>query len=846
MNSTGDRETCDDAVSATVQPLPPGVTPGAAVSVRGSRWRLEAVVTHADCRELHLRRLGDLPAGALGRRSFGEGGRVLLWPFDRPIAAAQSPRPRTVGLRTWASTVGDAIAGAVDPLTPRTLARRSPAAASAVRILPYQLAPAVAVAGGASRVLLADEVGLGKTIQAGWIVADLLAREHSARVLVAVPAGLRRQWCGELSAWFDLQSIAVDAAWLRRRVADLPAGVSPWAAPGIYVGSVDFLKRFDVAASLEAHVWDLLIVDEAHTAASPTDRHTALAAIAAHSRRVVTITATPYSGDTASFTSMTALGAADGKPPPLMFRRSREDVGDPRRRRHRFATVRITRLEARLQRLLERYSRAVWRNAPGNVEGARLAVTILRKRALSSPAAAARSLRRRLDLLLTQEPAARPRQLSLFDEDDDAGDEAPDEALGTPGLADAALEQRWLTGLIEAADRAAGADSKLRCLQRLLRRLGREPVIVFTEYRDTLLQLASALPPSLQLHGGLNAGERASVQARFNDTGELLLATDAAAEGLNLQRRCRIVVNYELPWNPARLEQRIGRVDRIGQDRAVHAITLVARDTAEDLVIANLARRLARVVATLGEQDRLGAFLTDARTARMVIAGVDEEAGAIPAVPDAVSRQPAVGDDARAAAERLTAARRPRSDARRPTADLQGPTSDVRGPRPGLFVSTLRASPALPAGFVIAVDCSARVEDGDLIASRVALVHVRSTVEKPPSRAAARALAATFAALPDMSVAIPDLTAWFEGVTRTHERASDARVAREAALHGRLAARALVQPGLFDRRALRAAEDLSENDRTVHAEHRSRIAALERARRLRLSCTPIGVLIVWR
>ena len=188
-----------------------------------------------------------------------------------------------------------------------------------------------------------------------------------------------------------------------------------------------------------------------------------------------------------------------------------------------------------------------------------------------------------------------------------------------------------------------------------------EPVIVFTEYRDTLLQLAGALPPSLQLHGGLTASERAAVQARFNEAGGLLLATDAAAEGLNLQRRCRIVVNYELPWNPARLEQRIGRVDRIGQARAVHAITLVARDTAEDLVIANLARRLARVVATLGDRDRLGAFLTDARMARLVIAGASEEAGDAPehteSAPDrpaVVAREPAVGDEARAAAERLS------------------------------------------------------------------------------------------------------------------------------------------------------------------------------------------------
>ena len=95
--------------------------------------------------------------------------------------------------------------------------------------------------------------------------------------------------------------------------------------------------------------------------------------------------------------------------------------------------VRITRAEARLQRLLERYSREVWRDAPADVEGARLAVTILRKRALSSPAAAARSLRRRLDLLLAQGGTASPRQLSLFDEDDDVGDDLPDASARRAG-----------------------------------------------------------------------------------------------------------------------------------------------------------------------------------------------------------------------------------------------------------------------------------------------------------------------------------------------------------------------------------------------------------------------------
>ncbi len=273
-----------------MQPLPRGVTPGVDVRVRGGQWRLEAAVTHADCLELHLLG-GDPPIR-----------RVLLWPFDRPVPADEGPRFKWVRLSAWAANLGAAIAATEDPQTPR-------ARVSAAAILPYQLAPVVAMSGGAARVLLADEVGLGKTIQAGWIVADLLAREPSARILIAVPAGLRRQWRAELSQWFDLTAAAVDARWLRGMVAEIPADVSPWAAPGIYLGSVDFLKRVDVAASLDAHVWDLIVVDEAHAAASPTERYAALAAIAARARRVVTITATPFSGDTAGFASI-------GREPP--------------------------------------------------------------------------------------------------------------------------------------------------------------------------------------------------------------------------------------------------------------------------------------------------------------------------------------------------------------------------------------------------------------------------------------------------------------------------------------------------------------------------------------------------
>ena len=136
-----------------------------------------------------------------------------------------------------------------------------------------------------------------------------------------------------------------------------------------------------------------------------------------------------------------------------MFRRSRVDdaVGDPRQRRHRFARVRITAVEARFQRLLERYSRDVWNETLDNPDAARLAVTVLRKRALSSPAAAARSLRRRMDLL--QGRARVPRQLPLFDDADGVDDDVASAALAAPGLADAAREHRCLAALIDAVAR---------------------------------------------------------------------------------------------------------------------------------------------------------------------------------------------------------------------------------------------------------------------------------------------------------------------------------------------------------------------------------------------------------
>ena len=792
-----------------MQPLPPGVTAGARVVVRGRAVRLEGIVEHADCRELHLVN-DDGPAAR----------RVLLWPFDRPVAIDSRRRLRVVRFRVWAAPVTRALRCRMDPATPR-------GDVASVDVIPYQLAPAVAVAAGASRILLADEVGLGKTIQAGWIVADLCAREHDVRVLLAVPAGLRFQWRDELARRFRVQATIADARWLRGMVADLPSDVSPWAAPGVYLTSVDFLKRPDVAASLAREIWDLLVVDEAHTAAAPTDRHAALTAIARQARRVVSITATPFSGDVAGFESMRGLGAAGQSAEPLLYRRSRADVGDPRARRHRFVPVRLTRAESRLQRLLERYSRDVWHEATGDVEGARLAMTLLRKRALSSAVAVARTLQRRMDLL--QGRGSAPRQLQLFDDEDAVDDEVPSAVLAVPGLADAGREQRRLAALIEAATVAGAIDSKQCFLRRLLARTAHESVIVFTEYRDTLLYLSPQLPAALHLHGGLSPGERAAVQARFNESGGLLLATDAAAEGLNLHGRCRLVVNYELPWNPARLEQRVGRVDRIGQHRTVHALTLVARDTAEDLVIANVVRRLTRVVDSLGDQDRLAHFLNEARTARLVIGGtpLNETRAEGSSVALQVVKQPAVGAAAAAAAIQLQA--RTRRDGRE------------------ILVSSIRASAAFPPGSLVIVRCVARTPEGHAAAERALALRVAAPHAKPRDAAAVRTTAASvLAALPDVRTLAPEINPWFEAARRAHATAMDCLAAREREIGERPSRHVEVQPGLFDRRALEAAGAMRDAEASARASHERRIVALVRNRELHLDCAPLAVLVAWR
>ena len=191
-----------------------------------------------------------------------------------------------------------------------------------------------------------------------------------------------------------------------------------------------------------------------------------------------------------------------------------------------------------------------------------------------------------------------------WDEGDGDDDEKLDDAvLAAPGLKDRTEELAWLQRLARLAAAASLHSSKVAFIRRLLRRIG-EPLIVFSEYRDVVRTVAARigdLSTVAVLHGGLSAQERRHQLAAFTGgRARTLVTTDAAGEGLNLQAGCRLVVNLELPWNPLRLEQRIGRVDRLGQQRRVHALQLVHRRSFEELVLGRMEARWAQATGSAG------------------------------------------------------------------------------------------------------------------------------------------------------------------------------------------------------------------------------------------------------
>ena len=564
---------------------------------------------------------------------------------------------------------------------------------------------------GYARLLVAHDVGMGKTIEAAMVLRELEARREGFRALVLAPAGLRHQWHSELRDKFEAGAILADAAWLRNAARVLPPDVNPWSPPGTYIASFDFVKRPEALRGLEMEHWDLVVIDEAHACSASTDRRLAVDAAARRARRLLLLTATPPPS-AAELDALCRIGAGTGAPAPVLrCGRSPGPAGD---RRSVLLPVRPTDLERRMHRLLARYTTLLWRGAAGAAP-ARLLGTVLRKRALSSAASLARSIRRRQELLAAQGGGPPLSQLLLplhGLEEDPMDDCVSDGVLAADGLGDRDREQRWLTRLAEAAGAATRGEGKVRTLLKLLRRV-REPVIVFTEYRDTLERLHAVLRdarvPSCVLHGGLPPEGRRAALSVFARGGHVLLATDTAAEGLNLHHGCRIVVHYELPWNPARMLQRAGRVDRFGQRRRVHELALVALDTAESLVLAPLARRAPRSDDP-GAGRRMIELLTESWVAAMVFDG------AAPVLPSRSAPVPTLSD----------ASREARDEARRLSDKRRTLLAHAGRARPSSVLVAMLRLQSLAPGLVLLFEVTFTGARGEVEERDVIAIHVQA------------------------------------------------------------------------------------------------------------------------
>jgi SNF2 family DNA or RNA helicase len=444
---------------------------------------------------------------------------------------------------------------------------------------PYQLK----VAGRAlrhmrGRAILADEVGLGKTIEAALVLSELRLRALADQALILAPPGLLEQWREELERKFAIPAFVISGGsweptlWNR----DSPVVIASLAAA----------RRSPLKDALVANRWDLVIIDEAHHVKSPRSA-TGRMARALGTRYLLLLTATPVENSLDDLFHMVSLVR------PGHF-------GSLREFRSRHGPAGSAEPARELAELQSRAREVMIRNRRGEVElmlPRRLAETL---RVAQGPDEAD-VYRRVTERVRDLGRAATVPELSLRNVQHTAGSSPLALAASLDGL-----------GWHDLAERAAAVRTteKSRAMIRVLRRhLDRaEKVIVFTAFRRTLEALVELIRAegydAAVYHGGLARREKDAAIRAFESELPILLTTEAAGEGRNLQF-CHVMVNYDLPWNPMRIEQRLGRIHRIGQEHDVMLTNLVAAGTVEDRVLRVLEAKINLFELVVGELDMI-------------------------------------------------------------------------------------------------------------------------------------------------------------------------------------------------------------------------------------------------
>jgi len=520
---------------------------------------------------------------------------------------------------------------------------------SSVVPMPHQLyALNRAMSGDRIRYLLADEVGLGKTVEAGLILRELKLRGMVRRILVVAPKGLVRQWQAEMRLHFGetLQFIEPSEFSALRQWRNEEENL--WRLHDQVICSLDSVKPMEARRgwssenlstynrerfeNLVSAPWDLVIIDEAHRMGGSTDqvaRYKLGAALAEAAPYLLLLSATPHQGKTDQFHRLMQLVDRDSFPNessissdrvrPFVIRTEKrasiDAEGQPlfKPRMTRLHVVAWSARHAGQQQLYEAvtdYVRHGYNQAMASKQRHIGFLMILMQRLVTSSTAAIRTTLEKRQALLDQ-PQLQPSLFEANDVDEWAeldGQSQVDIAIQTRGWEMEKAEVDTLLKLARATE-SQGTDAKAEALLELIYKIQQEEndpalkVLVFTEFVSTQAMLTKFLESrgfSISLlNGSMDLDDRTKAQRSFSQDARIMISTDAGGEGLNLQF-CHVIVNFDMPWNPMKVEQRIGRVDRIGQTHIVRAFNFVLEDTVEHRVREVLEAKLAVIAEEFG------------------------------------------------------------------------------------------------------------------------------------------------------------------------------------------------------------------------------------------------------
>jgi SNF2 family DNA or RNA helicase len=480
------------------------------------------------------------------------------------------------------------------------------------------------------RAMLCDEVGLGKTIEAGLVLSELMVRGLARSVLVLVPPSLIEQWQGEMRRKFSVELVSHDDPAFRDR------GAAAWTEFDRVIASIHTAKREPHRAAILARRWDLVIVDEAHHL---RNRNTQAWKFASEIQKqfILLLTATPVQNNLEELFNLVTLLEPGLLSTARQFQRHFMDKHDKLTPRH------VDELHALLSEVMIRNRRST----------VGLQFTRRWARTISLPLAAAEQVLYRdvTEFVRDHLRAAQARKEEKAKEKTKKKSTDADEskaggsinrmallslqmAMGSSSLAAAGtlakvaetpkLAESDRARLVELAARARAQRDSTK-VDRLLRLVDeyRDKMVVFTQFRATQELLERRLKEAghdvAVFHGGLSRLEKEAAIERFRGRSRLLLCTEAGSEGRNLQF-AHAVCNFDLPWNPMKIEQRIGRLSRIGQTHDVHVFNLVAAETVEAAVLHLLEAKLNMFELVIGEVDMILGNLDDEREFPDVVA----------------------------------------------------------------------------------------------------------------------------------------------------------------------------------------------------------------------------------